>query len=277
MAREAAESRRRRVTRHATALVIAGSDPSGGAGLQADLKTFEAFGVVATGVVTSITAQTATHVRAAEAVAPALVRAQIEAALDTFRPSAVKCGLLGSPANVRVVARCLARVRVPIVVDPVTCASAAGKRLGSPGLLAAIVTELFALGPIVTVNLEEARLLAGIDASDEAGMRACARGIGDLGASAVVVKGGHLGGEIVDILYAHGRLRRFPARREPGTMHGTGCAFASALAAALASGRSLPAAVTAAGTHVRALLSAAIVTRDGGRVRTPLGRTAKPR
>lgn len=277
MAGRAKRKRPRRARAPVAVLAISGSDPSGGAGLQADVKTLESFGVVATGVVTTVTVQTTTRVRDARPVAPALVKAQIDAACATIAPRVVKCGLLGSPANVRVVAAYFSSPRTVLVLDPVTTASAPGRRLGAGGLFDAIVAHLFPLGPIVTVNLVEAGRITGMAVDDEEGMRASARRIAALGPRAVVVKGGHLAGDVVDVLYANRRFHRFPAPRVAGGMHGTGCAFASALAAGLAMGRALPAAVGAAGAHVRLLLHGAVSTLDGGRLRAPAVQKAKVR
>jgi len=251
-------------------LVVAGSDPTGGAGLQADIKTLEWFGVASAAAVAAITVQTATRVRASRPVPAPTLDAQIASAVASVSPRVVKCGLLGSPANVRVVAKWVASLGCAVVVDPVTAASGGGAKLGSSRLAEALVEWLFPLATLVTVNLAEASRLCGREIADEAGMIDGARTIADFGPSAVVVKGGHLAGRPVDVLYRNGRVRRFTGVRVPVSMHGTGCAFASAAAAALALGRGLPRAVEDAGAHVRALLAASSRTRDGGRLRTPL-------
>lgn len=259
------------------AVVVAGSDPTGGAGLQADLKTFEHFGVAASAVVTAVTVQTATRVSSSEPVDARTVRAQLRAVFRTVSPRVVKCGLLGSAENVRAVASFLGRQRARVVIDPVTRASGGGRRLSPPGVLEEVVVRLFPLADVVTVNLAEAAALARRRVVDEPAMRVAAQAIAALGPRAVVVKGGHLAGNPVDVLFAAGRFHRFPGRRVAAGMHGTGCAFASAVAAGLARGSTLPDAVAAAGTHVRALLAGSMPTRDGGRLRTPLPQGRKSR
>jgi hydroxymethylpyrimidine kinase/phosphomethylpyrimidine kinase len=258
-------------------LVVAGSDPTGGAGLQADIKTLEHFGVAAAAVVTTVTAQSTRRVMRAQPIEATLVRAQISAALESISPRVVKCGLLGNEANARVVAGILARRRLPLVLDPVTVASAGGRRLAPSSLLAAIVERLFPLATVVTVNIAEATRILGRPVRDEEAMRRAAADIARLGPEAVVVKGGHLSGDPVDVLYADGAVRRFRARRVEASMHGTGCAFASALAAGLAYGRSLERAVSDAGAHVRALLVASIRENRGSRLRVPLRGPRKTR
>jgi hydroxymethylpyrimidine/phosphomethylpyrimidine kinase len=265
--RAAARSSRRSVP---TVLVVAGSDPTGGAGLQADIKTLEALGVAGAAAVSAITVQTATRVRASRPVPAAVLRAQLAAVAESVSPRVVKCGLLGSPANVRVVARFVAARGCALVVDPVTAASGGGARLAPARLGDALVEWLFPLATVVTVNLSEASRLCGHEVADEAAMVDAARTIAALGPRAVVVKGGHLAGRPVDVLFDGGRIRRFAGARVPASMHGTGCAFASAVAAGIALGCGLGAAVEDAGAHVRALLVASSPTRDGGRLRAPL-------
>lgn len=254
-----------------TVLVVAGSDPTGGAGLQADVKTLEWFGVASAAVVAAVTVQTATRVRSSHPVSSSVLRAQLSAAAASATPRVVKCGLLGSAGNVRALADFVSALGRPLVVDPVTTASGGGARLASPRLADAIVDNLFPLASVVTVNLPEASRLCGREITDEASMRDAARQIAALGPRAVVVKGGHLAGRPVDLLYQGGRIRRFEGIRVPVAMHGTGCAFASAVAAGLALGRGLVRAVEDAGAHVRALLAGSLRTRDGGRLRAPLG------
>lgn len=247
-------------------LSIAGSDPTGGAGLQADLKTFESMGVSGAAVVTTVTAQTATALLSLEPVSARSLGEQLDAVLATLRPRAVKCGLLGTRANVAVVAKTFPTRRVPLVVDPVTVSSG-GARLGERGLLEAIVERLFPLAAVVTVNLGEAAAITGVSVRDEPSMRRAGSEILGLGPRAVVVKGGHLDGDPVDVLVTARGIRRFRSARFPHGMHGTGCAFASAIAAGLACGHGIERAVRDARRHVRALLRNAIATKDGGWVR----------
>lgn len=247
-------------------LSIAGSDPTGGAGLQADLKTFESMGVAGAAVVTTITAQTATELLSLDPVSARSLGEQLDAVLATLRPRAVKCGLLGTRANVAIVAKAFPNRRVPLVVDPVTVSSA-GARLGERGLLADIVDRLFPLAAVVTVNLSEAEAVMGGSVRDESSMRRAGSEILGLGPRAVVVKGGHLDGDPVDVLVTARGARRFRSTRLPHGMHGTGCAFASAIAAGLARDHGIERAVLDARRHVRTLLRNAIATKDGGWVR----------
>lgn len=264
-----------RRSRVPTVLVVAGSDPTGGAGLQADVKTLEWFGVASAAAVAAITAQTATRVHASRPVPAATLRAQLAAVAESVSPRVVKCGLLGSPANVRVVADFVASLDLALVLDPVTAASGGGARLASSRLGDALVERLFPLAAVVTVNLAEASNLCGREIADDASMVEAAREIAALGPRAVVVKGGHLVGRPVDVLYHGGRVRRFAGVRAPVSMHGTGCAFASAVAAGIALRRGLVRAVEDAGAHVRSLLAASMRTRDGGRLRAPLSSRKK--
>lgn len=249
-------------------LTIAGSDPSGGAGLQADLKTFECFGVVGAAVVTAITAQTATRVVDVVPVAAKTVAAQLAAVFATVTPRAIKCGLLATTANVAVVARALERRDATLVIDPVTVASG-GEPLGERRLLDAVVDRLFPRAAVVTVNLSEAEAIVGRPVRDEASMGKAGASLLALGPRAVVVKGGHLDGAPVDLLVVGRRVHRFAGTRLPHGMHGSGCAFASALAAGLARGRGLERAVLDAQRHVRGLIRNAVATRDGGWLRPP--------
>ncbi len=247
-------------------LTIAGSDPSGGAGLQADLKTFERMGVSGAAVVTSVTAQTTTELLSLEPVTARSLREQLDAVLATVSPRAVKCGLLATRSNVAVVAKAFANRRVPLVVDTVTISSG-GARLGERGLLSAITESLFPLAVVVTVNLSEAEAILAKPVRDETSMCRAGSEILDLGPRAVVVKGGHLDGDPVDVLVTARGIRRFRSSRLAHGMHGTGCAFASAIAAGLACGHGIERAVEDARRHVRTLIRHAVATKDGGWVR----------
>jgi hydroxymethylpyrimidine/phosphomethylpyrimidine kinase len=234
--------------------------------VQADLKTFESFGVGGAAVVTAITAQTATDVLGVSPVTPGLVAAQLEAVLATVTPRVVKCGMLGTPANVAAVANVLVRSRALLVVDPVIAAGG-GAALARRGVLEALVERLFPRAAVVTVNLSEAEAIVGAPVGDESSMARAAAAILALGPRAVVLKGGHLAGAPVDLLLVGRRLLRFRSSRVAHGMHGTGCAFASAVAAGLALDRSVERAVSDARSHVRALLRGARRTKDGGWVR----------
>jgi len=255
------------------ALTIAGSDPSGGAGIQGDLKTFHAFGVYGAAVVARLTAQNTTGVRDVADPAPAFIAAQLDAVLDDLPVAAAKTGLLGTAAAVDVV---VDRLRVhalrQLVVDPVLVATS-GQTLVDPDALAAI-RRLLPLATVVTPNLAEAEALVGRRVRDVAAMRDAARALVDLGARAALVKGGHLDGPPHDVLCTGGVLHDMAGQRvDIGRTHGTGCTLSAAITAELARGRALEEAVARARRWVaRALTSAPAVGR-GGR---PLDHLVRP-
>ncbi len=230
------------------ALTIAGSDSGGGAGIQADLKTFARFGLFGTSVITAITAQNTVGVRAWERVSPALVRAQIDAVADDLRPAAVKSGMLGDAEVVRAVAAGVREHRLsPYVLDPVMVATSGDPLLESDAV-EAIVSELFPLATLVTPNLDEASLLVGAPVRDVAAMEQAARTMVErFGAQAALVKGGHLvGPTLVDVFYDGSTVRQFTHPRiETTSTHGTGCTLSSAIAALLATGYPLEDAIDA--------------------------------
>lgn len=244
-----------------TVLTVAGSDPSGGAGLQADLKTFAAWGVYGTAVVTALTAQNTQGVRARHPVPPAFVRAQLEAVLEDLAVAAIKTGMLPDAATVDAVTAGVRRVpTVPLVVDPVFV-STSGHMLADPAVVEALRDTLLPHAHVVTPNLDEAEVLVGAPVRTRADMQAAARTLVAMGARAALVKGGHLEDSAYDVLYTPERLLEFDAPRVPGPpVHGTGCALSAALAAALARGEPLPQAVEHAKRYVlRALGRAAAV------------------
>jgi hydroxymethylpyrimidine/phosphomethylpyrimidine kinase len=241
-------------------LTIAGSDSGGGAGIQADLKTFTRFGVYGTSVITAVTAQNTLGVRAWERVTPALVAAQIDAVATDLRPAAIKSGMLGDAEVVHTVADGVRRHGLsPYVLDPVMAATS-GDALLTPDAIAAIVHELFPLASLVTPNLDEVGLLLGERPMDVEAMEGAARAlVHTRGARAALVKGGHLAGdELVDVLFDGESIRRFSHTRIATTStHGTGCTLSAAIAARLALGASLTDAVTTALDYVaRAIASA---------------------
>jgi hydroxymethylpyrimidine/phosphomethylpyrimidine kinase len=219
------------------ALTIAGSDSGGGAGIQADLKTFMRFGVFGTSAITAVTAQNTRGVRAWERVSPALVRAQIEAVAADLRPGAIKSGMLGDAEVVRAVAEGVrAHALRPYVLDPVMVATS-GDPLLEADAVSAIVDELFPLATLVTPNLDEVALLIGEKPEDVAAMERAARElVKKRGARAALVKGGHLAGaELVDVLFDGRAVRRFThARVDTTSTHGTGCTLSAAITAGLA-------------------------------------------
>ena len=242
------------------ALTIAGSDSSGGAGIQADLKTFHAFGVFGTSAITAVTVQNTLGVRAVHAIPIEIVRAQIEAVMQDMKPGACKTGMLATAELVGVVAESIQTSGVRhVVVDPVMVATS-GDRLLESGAERAIINELLPLASIVTPNLDEAAVLTGTSIGNQEQMEAAARRIVELGARAVLVKGGHLADTdvIVDVFYDGTDVRAFKQPRlHTRNTHGTGCALSAAIAADLASGRTLNSAVERAIDFVhRAIASA---------------------
>jgi hydroxymethylpyrimidine/phosphomethylpyrimidine kinase len=230
-------------TRTPVALTIAGSDSGGGAGIQADLKTFHAFGVFGTSAITAVTAQNTLGVTAVHPVPLAVVTAQIDAVVTDLRPAAVKTGMLATSDLVATVADALRRHGLDrYVLDPVMVATS-GDRLLDPEAESLLARELLPLATVVTPNLHEARILTGIDIRSLADMRRAADALLELGARAALVKGGHLEGDAVDLLWdGYGeRVWRKP-RIETRHTHGTGCTLSAALAAGLARGVPVPAA-----------------------------------
>ncbi len=229
-------------------LTIAGSDSGGGAGIQADLKTFAALGVHGTSAITCLTAQNPKGVSAIQAAKPAIIRAQLEAVFAELHPSAVKTGMLFDAAIIREVASFFGRLRgpkPPLIVDPVMVATS-GARLLKPVALRAMQEELLPLATLVTPNLDEAEILVGTKLKSMDDLRAAALAIHERFHCAALVKGGHLRGlrEAVDILY-DGKtelILSVPFVRGVST-HGTGCTYSAAIAAYCALGHDLPSAV----------------------------------
>jgi hydroxymethylpyrimidine/phosphomethylpyrimidine kinase len=242
------------------ALTIAGSDSGGGAGIQADLKTFMRFGAFGTSVITAITAQNTTGVRAWEATSPALVRAQIDAVAEDLRPAALKSGMLGDATVVDAVADGIEAHRLtPYVLDPVMVATS-GDPLLTPDAVQVIVRRLFPLATLVTPNLDEAALLLHRPVRDTEAMEQAARSLVDeLGAGAALVKGGHLTGDaLMDVLYDGLTIRRFEHPRiATMSTHGTGCTLSAAITALLAGGSPLASAVEEALAYVHQAIASA--------------------
>jgi hydroxymethylpyrimidine/phosphomethylpyrimidine kinase len=243
------------------ALTIAGSDSGGGAGIQADLKTFHQFGVFGTSVITAVTAQNTVGVRAWEALSAALVARQIDALAEDLPPLAVKSGMLGTAELVETVAEGIARHAFPnYVLDPVMVATS-GDRLLAPEAEQLIARRLMPLAELVTPNLDEAAILVGggADVRTPDQMERAGRALIKLGARAALVKGGHLAGdEVVDVLVTDGAVRRFTRPRiDTTSTHGTGCTLSAAVAAGLALGRPLEQAVADALDFVHRAIAAA--------------------
>lgn len=241
------------------ALTIAGSDSGGGAGIQADLKTFHQFGVFGTSAITAVTAQNTIGVMSWEPVSAELLRAQIDAVASDLKPSAVKSGMLATADLIRVVARSLREHELrPYVFDPVMIASSGDELLDSAGTRA-MRDELLPLASLVTPNTEEATALTGVQTVDEKSMRRAAEELVRLGAKAALVKGGHLadGETVMDILY-DGELTVFTRPRiTTRSTHGTGCTLSAAITAGLAQGMSLRESVRVAIDYVHAAIDTA--------------------
>ncbi len=246
------------------ALTIAGSDPSGGAGLQADLKTFHRFGVYGEAVVTLITVQNTRGVTRVDPLAADLVTAQIRAVLDDIPPHAAKTGALGSKEVAAAVAAALAEAaasfRFPLVVDPVMI-SKHGARLLDQESIAVLIGQLIPLAFLLTPNLDEAAALTGLKVHDRDSMIRAAEKLLAMGAANVLVKGGHLAGDALDVLVTGaGEVHEFTAPRiETAHTHGSGCTYAAAITAELAKQTPLREAVDAA----KQFITRAIRTNPG--------------
>lgn len=245
----------------AIALTIAGSDSGGGAGIQADLKTFSALGVYGASVITALTAQNTKGVQAIHDVPAAFVAAQIDSVFSDLEVGAVKIGMLSRPDVIDAVADGLARHAqgIPVVLDPVMIATS-GDRLITGEAVAVLRERLLPRADLITPNLPEAAVLLGEEGTDEAGAADQARRLLALGARAALVKGGHgTGPESVDhLVMGEGAARRLAATRvATRNTHGTGCTLSAAIAANLALGRSLQEAVAEAKDYLTAALAAA--------------------
>lgn len=233
-------------------LTIAGSDSGGGAGIQADLKTFSALRVYGMSVITAITAQNTVAVTAVQDIPADVVAAQIDAVATDLRPDAVKIGMLSNAGIIEAVAaKVQEHALAPLIVDPVMVAKS-GDRLLREDAVAAMVERLLPLADVVTPNLPEAAVLAGQDFASDEELRQAARAIVKLGAKAVVMKGGHDEGDtVVDVLFHNEHFHEYTAPRiHTQNTHGTGCTFASAIAALMARGEELPHAVRKAKEYV---------------------------
>jgi hydroxymethylpyrimidine/phosphomethylpyrimidine kinase len=241
------------------ALTIAGSDPSGGAGIQADLKTFHQFGVYGEAVVSLLTVQNTVGVRRVECLSPDLVLEQLRAVLEDIPPAAAKTGALGNVSLVEAIAEAAAAFDFPLVVDPVMV-SKHGAPLLSEEARNAVRERLLPHAALLTPNLAEAGALSGIAVRDLQSMSEAAQRLCEMGARAVLVKGGHLAGEATDVLYAAGAWREYHGPRidTPHT-HGTGCTYSAAITAELAKGTELHEAVARA----KAYITSAIATHPG--------------
>ncbi len=240
-------------------LVVAGSDSGGGAGIQADIKAVMALGGFAATAITALTAQNTVGVHGVLPVPPAFIHQQIDAVLDDIGADAVKTGMLGSAEAVQAVTAALGRRgRLPLVVDPVMVAKGGARLLDDPAVMA-LRRDLLPLAALLTPNVPEAEALTGLPIADHAAARRAARALLDLGAAAVLLKGGHLHGAVVqDILATSAGLEVIESPRvDTRHTHGTGCTLASAVAAGLAQGMTLSDAVRRGSAYVHAAILAA--------------------
>ena len=247
------------------ALSIAGSDSSGGAGLQADLKTFSAFGVHGATAVTAVTAQNTAGVRGIETLSAQIVADQIAACIEDLPIGAAKTGMLASTGIIEAVAEVWPDQDGPaLVVDPVMVATS-GARLLDPTAEQALIRHLLPRATLVTPNLPEAAVLAGLTESDDAPAEDLASRILDLGARAVLIKDGHgRSAECRDVLVtASGAVTEFSRQRMPGRFHGTGCALSAAVCALLTRGEPLEDAVRKAGDWLARQIASARMPRSG--------------
>ena len=238
-------------------LIIAGSDSGGGAGIQADIKSVTAMGAFAATAITALTAQNTLGVHGIEAVSTAFLRQQIEVVLSDIGADAIKTGMLHDVATIEAVCDMLPG-GVPLVADPVMVAKG-GHALLAPDAVATLRARLVPLATVLTPNIPEAEVLTGMTIPDEAAMHRAAEALLRLGARAVLLKGGHMTGDVlVDLLVTPQGTTRYESRRiETRHTHGTGCTLASALAAGLAQGMALEPAVARARDYVRAAILAA--------------------
>jgi hydroxymethylpyrimidine/phosphomethylpyrimidine kinase len=238
------------------ALTIAGSDSCGGAGIQADLKTFHQFGVYGMSVVTLVTAQNTQRVSVVKPLAASLVRDQLRAVLEDIPPQAAKCGALGTAENIELVAEYARDFSFPLVVDPVMI-SKHGAPLIAEDARQVLADRVLRNAFLVTPNLHEAAVLAGTPVESVQSMEQAARRIADLGPKAVLVKGGYWSDEAVDVLWYQDRITRFTAPRlKSKNTHGTGCTYSAAVTAELAKGRELEEAIQTAKRFISRAIAA---------------------
>ena len=273
--------------RYVRVLSIAGSDSGGGAGIQADLKTFSALGCYGMTAITAITAQNTCGVTGIHGIPPEMLKAQIDAVVQDIGVDAVKIGMLHSPEVVRVVADAIRTYQLPhVVLDPVMVATS-GDRLIASETVQVLVHELFPRVSVITPNLDEAALLLGRDIPNADALDIAAQDLLAMGARAVLLKGGHLAGDdVVDLLVdASGPLQRLASRRIASrNVHGTGCTLSSAIAAHLALGYGLGEAVSLARAFILGAIAqgADVTTGQGhgplnhGFAPVPLHRITKP-
>ncbi len=246
-------------------LSIAGSDSGGGAGIQADLKTIAALGCYGMTAITAITAQNTCGVTGIQAVTPDMLAAQIKAVVTDIGVDAIKIGMLHDPEVVRVVAHAIKEYKLErVVLDPVMVATS-GDALITPPTISVLIQELFPLVSVITPNLDEAALLLKRPLASRADLDLAARDLGNMGAKAVLVKGGHLAGDTVtDVLLSNGKLQDFSSHRIASqNTHGTGCTLSSAIACYLGMGLPLEDAVAKARSYILQAIAAGADVKIG--------------
>ena len=248
-------------------LTIAGSDSIGGAGIQADIKTFCAHGCYAMSVITAVTAQNTVAVTQVQEITPDMVEAQLDAVFDDVPPDGVKVGMVSAAETIRVIGDCLRRNKPPVVVVDPVMVSKSGYHLLRPEAVDTLATELIPLATLLTPNIPEAELLCGMEIHSRKDMEQAAEAILKTGVRAVLWKGGHMEGAADDLLFDGNKFLWLPASRinTPNT-HGTGCTISSAIAANLAKGMELGRAVEQAKAYITAAIAHAL----------PLGRGHGP-
>lgn len=246
------------------ALTIAGSDSGGGAGIQADTKTFQELGVFGTTAITSLTAQNTLGVHGIFEVTPAFLKQQIDAVLADFNVQAIKTGMLYSAEIIEVVADVMKMQDIPLVVDPVMIAKG-GQGLLKEDAVTALKTKLLPLTTICTPNIPEAEVLTGMTINTESDVEVAAKKILALGVQYVVIKGGHLQGEFsIDTIYGdNGYFTMKTPRVETKDTHGTGCTFSAAITAHLAQGLSIEAAIIEAKRFIQLAISTPLSIGNG--------------
>ncbi len=249
-----------------TALTIAGSDPSGGAGIQADLKVFNRLGVYGLSVLSAVTAQNTFSISALQRIEGAFVYEQLNTILSDIRPDSLKTGMLLSAEAVRSVAEAVTRYELRnLVVDPVILSSS-GTSLLEKKAADIMREELFPLAKVITPNIIEASTLTGITASDEKTMELAAIALKKFGPETVIVTGGHLEHETLDLLFDGKTFHRFRGAKIAGEFHGTGCAYSAAIAALLALGLSVADAAGRARTFVLKAIENSLMLGKGMRL-----------
>lgn len=247
-----------------TALSIAGSDSSGGAGIQADIKTMTMNGVFAMSAVTALTAQNTTGVRAIQEASPEFLKQQIDAVFEDIFPDAVKIGMVSSAELIQVIADRLRCYKAKnIIADPVMAATS-GSSLMKTDAVKALTEEIFPIAVLITPNIPEAQVLSGFSIETKEDMKRAARQIGNTYGCAVLLKGGHSINDADDLLYQNGQMMWFHGKRiDNSNTHGTGCTLSSAIAANLAKGFSLTEAVRRAKDYISGALSAMLDLGQG--------------